>query len=177
MGHDYYSNSSSKDAAFALCVVKLPLNVLLQVKCLSLLSFSLCIEATSPARWQRASLASKRARSGRPSPSMATRCACRTVASPAWPSCWPQHVQERLLPSAGTPRSAAAPHDRPGSVVEQSYGPGARLTMAGCSWQGWPRRRNGCSSTERIDAMTANRARGFALLPELLRLAESQEIS
>lgn len=31
--------------------------------------------------------------------------------------------------------------------------------------------------TERIDAMTANRARGFALLPELLRLAESQEIN
>jgi hypothetical protein len=29
--------------------------------------------------------------------------------------------------------------------------------------------------TERIDAMTANRARGFALLPELLRLAETEE--
>lgn len=31
--------------------------------------------------------------------------------------------------------------------------------------------------TERIDAMTANRGKGFVLLPELLRLAESQEVS
>jgi hypothetical protein len=31
--------------------------------------------------------------------------------------------------------------------------------------------------TERIDAMTANRDRGFVLLPELLKLAESQDLS